>query len=182
MAGRAIGMDARDAGPQEAVARGRSRDAKPIIVHGTAVAHTGSALLLRGGAGSGKSALALQMIALGATLVSDDRTCLNRSVDAILATPPLSLAGLIEVRGLGLLEVPHCAEAALIGVVDLDAAATERLPPARTTSLLGRALPLYRCGPGAHLASALVLCLKGARIVTDTVQPQADRSQPRMDR
>ena len=104
------------------------------------VALDGRALLIAGQPGAGKSALALDLIALGATLVADDRTLLRRDGAVLRASPPPALAGLIEARGLGLLRLPHVADVAVLALLDLDMPEPDRLPVRRTTGLLGVAL------------------------------------------
>ncbi|PIY73077.1 MAG: serine kinase, partial [Rhodobacterales bacterium CG_4_10_14_0_8_um_filter_70_9] len=74
-----------------------------------AVAGKARGLLILGASGAGKSALALELIALGAALVADDQVALRRVGEAVVAAPPPPLAGLIEARGLGLLRMPHLA-------------------------------------------------------------------------
>jgi len=142
-----------------------------LTVHATTVAHRGRALLIRGPAGAGKSALALELLARGAVLVADDRTVLTRGGDTVRAAPPPALAGLIEARGLGLLRVPHAAHMPVAAVVDLGADETERLPPRRTTALLGRELVLYRRIEGAHFAPSLLLALAFPPIDPDAGSP-----------
>lgn len=72
----------------------------PVIVHATCVAlNPHAAALIMGRSGAGKSALALRMMALGAHLVADDRTCLVAEGASLVASAPPSLAGLIEARG-----------------------------------------------------------------------------------
>jgi len=135
-----------------------------VLVHATTIAHAGRALLIRGASGSGKSALAMEMIGLGARLVADDRTVLRAAALAPQAAPPPAIAGLIEVRGLGLLRLPHVADIPLAAVLDLDETEPSRLPPARTARLCGHDLPLYSRVAGAHFAAALMQCLAGARV------------------
>ena len=77
------------------------------ILHATCVAVDGRGLLILGPSGSGKSGLALRLIALGATLVSDDRTRITAHEGLLTATcPSPAILGLIEARGLGLLRAP----------------------------------------------------------------------------
>ncbi len=114
-------------------------------VHGTCVAVAGVGVLLRGPPGSGKSDLALRLIDRGAELVADDRVTLRREDDGIVASAPAALAGLIEVRGVGVVRVPAVARARLGVVVDLvGAAAVERLPDRAGCELLGVGVPRYR--------------------------------------
>lgn len=111
-------------------------------VHGTVVALEGRGVLVFGPSGSGKSSLALELMATGALLVSDDRTDIRREGDRIIASPPDNLKGRIEARGAGILRAQHVAEAALVLTVDLGQVEDQRLPPKRHYELLGRALPL----------------------------------------
>ena len=98
-------------------------------VHATAVAIRGHAVLLIGPPGSGKSDLALRLIDRGAVLIADDRVVLTRAGDDLIAAPPATITGLIEVRGVGLIAVPHVAGVRVALVVDL-AARPDRLPEA----------------------------------------------------
>lgn len=84
-------------------------------------------VLLLGPSGAGKSDLALRLIAAGAVLVADDRTDLSIQDGALVAAPPSGLAGLIEVRNLGIVALPHRRSARIALVVDLTAGE----PPAR---------------------------------------------------
>jgi HPr kinase/phosphorylase len=120
----------------------------PLLVHATAVAVEGGAVLLRGPPGSGKSDLALRLIDAGAVLVADDQTELRRDGAGVVARAPAAIAGLIEVRGLGLVGVPTTAEAPVVLLVDLVAAtAVERLPEHRFEEVLGVALPVIALAP-----------------------------------
>ncbi|HJZ14329.1 MAG TPA: hypothetical protein VJ251_02575, partial [Stellaceae bacterium] len=87
--------------------------AAPILVHATAIAIDGRAVLLRGPSGAGKSDLALRLIDGGARLVADDQAELRRAGERVMVRAPAEIAGLIEVRGIGILQVEPLAEAAL---------------------------------------------------------------------
>jgi serine kinase of HPr protein (carbohydrate metabolism regulator) len=120
----------------------------PFLVHATTVAVGGKAVLLRGPSGSGKSDLALRLIDAGARLVADDQTELVRAGGMILARPPAAIAGLIEVRGIGIARMEPIMEAPLALLVDLvEREAVERLPPQRTERMLGIDLPLIALAP-----------------------------------
>ncbi len=134
----------------------------PLILHATAVAVEGRALLIRGASGAGKSGLALEMMARGARLVADDRVVLTLEDGTLWAAPPAPLAGLIEARGLGLLPVDHLPRAELVAVLDLDAPETERMPPRREIMLQSRNLPLLHNAAHPYFPAALVQYLKGA--------------------
>lgn len=139
-----------------------------IRVHGTSVALDGGGVLLRGPSGSGKSDLALRLIDHGAWLVADDQTELRREGGKVLASAPATIAGQIEVRGLGILRVPHIASAALHLVVDLvRPAAIERLPERRCCDLLGCAVPVIALAP--FEASAVAKLRMALRLLTESV-------------
>ena len=124
-------------------------------VHATSVALGGDGILLRGPSGSGKSDLALRLIDAGARLVADDQTELERIGAVLEMRAPATIAGRLEVRGLGIMRVPSVAVAPLRLVVDLVAPeAVERLPEPEFCTLLGVSLPLLRLAPFAASAAA----------------------------
>jgi serine kinase of HPr protein (carbohydrate metabolism regulator) len=96
-------------------------------LRGTTIAIGGRGVLLRGESGRGKSDLALRLIERGASLVSDDYTEVRREGRHLLARAPATIAGKIEMRGVGILDVPAAADIPLCLVADLDHA-PERLP------------------------------------------------------
>lgn len=91
-------------------------------LHASCVAIGGHAVLIEGRSGTGKSDLALRLIDRGAVLVSDDYTILTRRDGALTASPPANIAGKMEVRGLGLIEIDHATDVpvALVVVADTD--------------------------------------------------------------
>ena len=100
-------------------------------------------VLIEGPAGAGKSDLALRALALGWSLIADDRTLVWASSGRLYGRAPDALAGLIEVRGLGVVAVPHRAFAAIaLAAHCVDAEAVDRTPLPETLSLLGLSLPL----------------------------------------
>jgi serine kinase of HPr protein (carbohydrate metabolism regulator) len=117
-------------------------------VHASAVLVGARAVLIRGAAGAGKSRLALALIAAAQTgllrfarLVGDDRVHLEARHGRLLVRPAEKLAGLIELRGLGLRRLEHEPVAVVGWVVDLAASDAERMPEPTSAVLLGVRLP-----------------------------------------
>ncbi|WP_171125238.1 MULTISPECIES: HPr kinase/phosphorylase [unclassified Ruegeria] len=134
------------------------------IIHATCVALDGRGLLILGTAGAGKSALALQMMALGAGLVADDRVVLTMEAEKVLIDAPPEIQGLIEARGVGLLRAQSVGPVNLSYVVDLDQTETARLPDVTEIRALRQTVPLLRGAGVPNLASALMQLLKMARV------------------
>lgn len=129
-------------------------------VHASCVSLAGRGLLIRGQSGSGKSALALQLMAYGCDLVADDRVALAADQGEIIAQAPEHLPNLVEARGLGLLHAELAGPAKLSAVVDMDVVETDRLPRPREIYFNGHKLHLFRKVEGAHFAAALFQFLK----------------------
>jgi serine kinase of HPr protein (carbohydrate metabolism regulator) len=109
-----------------------------VLVHGTCIDVAGVAVLLRGPAGSGKSDLALRLIDQGARLIADDQVEVERADEALVACAPQPIAGMMEVRGVGLVAGPWQPRGRLGLVVDLvPPEQVERLPETSTTSCQG---------------------------------------------
>jgi HPr kinase/phosphorylase len=111
-------------------------DAADASVHASAVLVGDRAVLIRGPSGAGKSRLAFDLILAGrsgqippALLVGDDRVYLETVAGQLVVRPARELAGLIEIRGLGIRRCDFAEEAIVGLVVDLSAADAERLPP-----------------------------------------------------
>lgn len=120
----------------------------PLLVHATAVALDGRAVLLRGPSGSGKSDLALRLIDAGARLVADDQSEVWREGDTVVVRAPAAIAGLIEVRGIGIVRLAALERAPVALVADLvPAERVERLPERQSATLFGIALPLVAIAP-----------------------------------
>jgi HPr kinase/phosphorylase len=138
--------------------------AQSDILHATAVADAeGRGLLILGPPGSGKSALALQLLALGARLVADDRTMVTVAGHGLTLSCPPPIRGLIEARGIGLLRAEPMAQARLVMAVDLARAEADRLPPRREIVVLGRPVDLVLGPVTAHFPAALMLYLSRGR-------------------
>lgn len=130
-----------------------------MLIHGSCAAKDGNGVLVIGPPGSGKSDLVLRLLDRGFDLVADDQV----KVADGRVSPPEALAGLMEVRGLGLLRLPHVAEARL--TLTVAAGAPDRLPAPRTH--LGApmvVLDLREASAPAKVARALA-CAAGAPMV-----------------
>lgn len=132
----------------------------PKIVHATTVAVDGKGILIIGPSGAGKSSLALQLIALGADLVADDRTRIFRADQVVFAEVPETIAGMIEARGVGILRVAEVGQTPLALVVDLSVQEQQRLPEPRFHSILGVQLPCFYSAPSPHFAIAIWLYVR----------------------
>jgi serine kinase of HPr protein (carbohydrate metabolism regulator) len=121
-------------------------------VHASCVAIGGRGVLIAGSSGSGKSDLALRLIDRGATLVSDDYILVFPVGGRLMAGPPERIAGRMEVRGVGLIEIAATEDVPLCLVVDLERR-PDRLPDgAERVTIAGCALPVI--GLAALEASA----------------------------
>jgi HPr kinase/phosphorylase len=126
-----------------------------LLVHATAVVLDDGAILLRGPPGAGKSDLALRLIEDGARLLADDQALLRRAGDQVLVRAPAAIAGLIEVRGVGIVRVDALEEAPLALVADLvPSTQVERIPDNRFEVVLGLTIPLIALAPFEVSAAA----------------------------
>ncbi len=140
-----------------------------LRIHGSCAVRRGLGVLLLGGSGCGKSDLLLRLIDRGFGLVADDQVL----VEAGRARPPPALAGVIELRGLGLVRMDHVAPVTLGLVLALDgtvagvAAPEERLPEPRLHPVLG--LPMLRIAPftasAAFRVEIALDCTLGRRLL-----------------
>lgn len=133
--------------------------APETTLHATSVAYQGCAVLILGPSGSGKSALALELINRGAQLVSDDRTTVTRDGNTLTAHAPEPIAGLIEARGVGILNTPVAGPTPLTLAVDLSEPETNRLPHLHSVSILDHPLRCLRRVDAPHFPAAILLCL-----------------------
>ena len=121
------------------------------------------ALLIQGASGTGKSTLALQLMAYGAALVSDDQTLLGATETGVTARAPDPLKGLIEARGVGILQANAQDTARLTHVIDMDHIETDRIPPRREVTILSHVFPLLHKVDGIHLAPAILQWMRAGR-------------------
>jgi len=120
-------------------------------------------VLILGSSGTGKSALALQLMGLGLHLVADDRTCITARDGALVASCPEAISGLIEARGVGVLAAEPLPRAVVSVAVDLDVQEPERLPPRHSMRLLDVTLPLLHKVESDHFPAAIKQYLRGGR-------------------
>lgn len=136
-------------------------------VHGTAVHLPGlGGALIMGESGAGKSALALRLIQRGGLLIADDQTELVAVSDGIVARAPASIAGYLEIRGIGILRVPSIVAARIDAVFLLSGdEAPERLPERQAHRVDGMPpLPSFRlAAPDPAAAEKLAAALAGLR-------------------
>src|SRR4051812_39831309 len=151
-------------------------------VHASAVLVDNRAVLIRGPSGAGKSHLAFDLILAGragqippAVLVGDDRVRLEASQGQLMVRPVRELAGLIEIRGLGIRRCDFAEEAIIGLVVDLSAADAERMPPpeALVTQISGIKIPRIPIKAG-FAALPLVIAALTMVASSSSVQPSAD--------
>ena len=126
-------------------------------VHGSAIAVGGRGFLIRGASGSGKSGLVLQMMALGADLISDDQVIMERSTGTIIISAPQTLVGKIEARFVGILNVPSRQNVVLNHVIDLDVDSQAQLPQLQYCEVLGLRIDLINGRNVPNLASILMI-------------------------
>ena len=147
-------------------------DGTEASVHASAVKVGSRAVLIRGPSGSGKSRLAFDLNLSGrsgqlppAILVGDDRVYLDTAGGELLVRPAPRLAGLIEIRGLGIRRCDFAEQAAVGLVIDLAAADATRLPPpeALETSIFGIKIPRIPIGTGFSPLPVVVAALTTTR-------------------
>ena len=139
-----------------------------LLVHASCIALEGRGVLLRGVPGAGKSDLALRLIDGGATLVADDQVALMNVGEALLAAPPARIAGLLEVRGIGIVSMHFVSECPVHLVLDLVAPhAVERMPEAASIELFGQRIAHAVLAPFEASAPAKVRLALGRAIVAE---------------
>jgi HPr kinase/phosphorylase len=146
-------------------ASGAAGRAPRVVLHASCVELLGTGVVLLGPPGSGKSDLALRLVDGGARLISDDQLAVERRGDHLIGRPPDPIAGLIEVRGLGIMRLDHRASSRLGLAVALGAEPPRRLPERTIYELLGVALPYLELDPRTPSACAKIrLALTAQRV------------------
>jgi HPr kinase/phosphorylase len=143
----------------------------PTTIHASAVLVGASAVLIRGPSGAGKSQLAFALIDAArsgrlrfARLIADDRVLIETHHGRLLVRPAPALAGLIEMRGIGIRRLPFEAMAVVSLVVDLAASDAARMPEpvAAATEINGIVLPRLGVAPEHEALAAVIACLATA--------------------
>jgi serine kinase of HPr protein (carbohydrate metabolism regulator) len=151
-----------------------------MLVHASCAARAGHGVLLLGPPGSGKSDLLLRLLGEGFDLVADDQVRLAARAEGLMAAPPPAVAGLLEVRGLGLLTGLGTAGPVplRLAVRLVPPAEVPRLPEPATVSFLGREVPALSLAPfeasaARKLALALDVVLGHRALVAGAIAPAA---------
>jgi serine kinase of HPr protein (carbohydrate metabolism regulator) len=111
-------------------------------VHASTVARDGRGVRITGPSGSGKSDLTLRLLDRGFTLVSDDQTIVKKDADRLLASAPATIAGKLEIRGIGIVEMERTDNVPVALIVELTSD-IQRLPDdSRERPILGVNIPL----------------------------------------
>lgn len=130
-----------------------------LVHQASAVLIEGRALLIEGPPGSGKSSLALALIEQGAGLIGDDAVTLAADDDRLIASPPPNIAGLVEVRGVGLARLDLAPPAPVALILALGGPPPARLPetPLPTRAIAGVTVPVLAFDPGTIAPAARAL-------------------------
>ncbi len=129
-------------------------------IHASCVALDGRAILISGPSGSGKSDLALRLIDRGFTLVSDDQTIVRRTDAKLIASAPPTIAGKLEIRGVGIVDMDIVSDMPIAMFVELTSD-IQRLPDdSRERRVLDVQIPLISVDAmTASAASKVALAL-----------------------
>jgi hypothetical protein len=121
----------------------------PVNIHATAIVIGKTGLLFIGESGWGKSMLAFaclseaQRLGIDAALVADDQVLISIEDNAVVASSPASIAGMIELRGTGIVRIPYASRAAMhYAVIPGSAIGENRLPPASETASIASGIEL----------------------------------------
>ncbi len=141
-------------------------DPNSTILHSTAIDISGIGAAIIGKSGLGKSSLAIKLINMGATLVSDDQTLFKNVNGDILISKPYSVPCAIEARGIGLIPVPLIETSKLYYFVKLTDRSLDRLPQVQSRVCLGISVRLIHFNPFSGNDAALFLMLRYGKIKT----------------
>ncbi len=139
---------------------------RSLCLHATCVRAFGKGLLLIGPSGSGKSDIALQLMAYGAELVADDQTILASLNEQLIASCPEETLGKIEARGMALLRANMAPRVMVSTMVYLDHIESDRLPAPKTIQILGHPVRLFYKSPSGAFAASVFQYLRVGEITT----------------
>ncbi len=125
-------------------------------IHATSVAADGRAVLITGPSGAGKSDLALRLVDRGFALVSDDQTVIRRVGGRLVASAPPTIAGKLEVRGIGIVEMDSVTDIPVALLVELTSDIQRMPDDGNARDLLGLPVPAVRIDASAASAPAKV--------------------------
>ena len=129
-------------------------------LHASTVALDGRAVIIVGPSGSGKSDLTLRLLDRGFVLVSDDRTIVRKAGEKVIATAPDTIRGKLEIRGVGIVDIPSINDVPVALVVELTSDITRLPDNARERIILGAGIPLISVDAmTASAASKVALAL-----------------------
>ncbi|MCA1654139.1 MAG: HPr kinase/phosphorylase [Sphingomicrobium sp.] len=129
-------------------------------LHASCVALDGRAVLITGASGSGKSDLSLRLLDRGFTLVSDDQTIVRKSGDRLIASAPPTIAGKLEIRGVGIVQMETVSDVRVALLVELTSEILRLPDDSRERPVLGVPLPLVSVDAmTASAASKVALAL-----------------------
>jgi serine kinase of HPr protein (carbohydrate metabolism regulator) len=111
-------------------------------VHASTVSLDGRAVLITGPSGSGKSDLTLRLLDRGFALVSDDQTLVRREADRLIASAPSTIAGKLEIRGIGIVDMDHAGDTPVALLVELTSEIQRMPDDSRERPILGVSVPL----------------------------------------
>lgn len=131
-----------------------------LRLHASAVALGDDGVLITGAAGAGKSTLALELIAMGALLISDDQTEITPGNPPML-NASAAIAGQLEIRGVGIVDLAYRNRVPLRLIVDLDGAEATRLPESHFRDLLDHPVRVIFARDLPARAAIVMTVLKG---------------------
>lgn len=139
------------------VGRMRLDAEESVQLHASCVAMSGKGVVLLGRSGSGKSDLALRLIDTGAELVGDDQIVFTQTDSALLASPADNIEGLLEARGIGILQLPYLTNVPVWLAVKLVIPnAVERMPEPEFFDCLDKKVPLLLLNAFEHSTPAKI--------------------------
>ena len=127
-------------------------------IYASAVCIKDRGVLFLGDSGSGKSDISLRMIANhGAKLISDDRVDVQNINNHLIASAPKYIQGLLEVRGVGIIDIHTISQSEINLVVQLTTSSIDRMPKNSTFEIEGVAIPFIKINPFEASSTAKVL-------------------------